>query len=99
MFNKIIPWSVNRLLTTAPTLKDRSRKAKRVPGSSGRLHKLKNGMWEFSDEEMDPTTEEGSQAILEKGDREPANTIQTIEKVNNDDVKNSIQIKLNLRIR
>lgn len=90
---------VNRLLTTCPTLKERSKKAKRVPGSSGRLHKLRNGLWEFSDDEMDPTTEDGIQAISEMGDREPINAIQTTPKVHNDEVKNSKSIKLNLRIR
>jgi len=90
---------VQKLLVNAPSLKERSKKAKRVPGSSGRLHKLKNGMWEFSDEEMDPTTEEGIQAISEKGDREPTTEIATNEKLNDDDVKKIIQIKLNLRIR
>lgn len=48
---------------------------------------------------MDPTTEDGIQAISEMGDREPINAIQTTPKVHNDEVKNSKSIKLNLRIR
>ena len=58
------------MLTTAPTLKDRSKKPKRVPGGSGRLHRCKDGQWEFSDEEMDPETPAGIKALSEKGDRE-----------------------------
>ena len=90
---------MNRLLTNAPSLKQRSKTAKRIPGSSGRLHKLKNGLWEFSDEEMDPTTEEGQEAISARGEREPSAGVNPTEKPNQDDVKSAVQIKLNLRIR
>ena len=86
-------------MTNAPSLKQRAKTAKRVPGSSGRLHKLKNGLWEFSDEEMDPTTEEGQETISGRGEREPTAGVNPTEKPNQNDVQSTVQIKLNLRIR
>ena len=44
---------VKTLLSEHPPLEKRSAKLKRVPGTSGRLHKTEDGGWEWYDHDLE----------------------------------------------
>lgn len=89
---------VNNMLNKLPKVTDRAKKTRRVPGSSGKMHRCQDDTWEFSDPEEvdDPNQKTVSE---QRTPRCPETQVEKVDQVDQQDIKKHRQYTLTLRIR